>query len=245
MILPDVKKILLVDGKKSALEEEKRFLDGRGLMVLTAPSAEEALSVHEREKVDLIVADLDLPGMSGDKLCSMIRNNASLKNVSFIIICGGSKSEMERCTGCGANAYIAKPVDPALFVEKLSALADVPKRSAIRVLLKVSVKGKHKDHGFFCTSINVSTSGILLETDKVISKGDIINCSFFVPGSQIISADCEVKRLTQTAPEVYQYGARFLNLGADSEKAIDELVRRTTNQAGKGPVTAGSGRKRT
>ncbi len=222
-----MKKVLLVDGLESAVEEMTRILAGRDLMIFTAASAEEALTVHERERVDLIVAELDSPVMGGDKLCSLIRNDRSLNKVSFVIVCDGGKSDLERCAGCGANAYIARPIDPALFVEKLGGLINVPRRSAIRVLLKVSVKGVHKDQGFFlCTSINISTSGILLETDKAISRGDMITCSFFVPGSQMINADCEVTRVAQPAPGVYQYGARFIELPADSRKSIEAFVKR-------------------
>lgn len=221
-----MKKVLLVDRAEAAMDEKKRLLNGRGLKVFTARTAEEARTAHDKEKFDLIVADLDLPGMAADRLCALFRNDESLKNVSFIIVCRDSRVEIERCAGCGANAYITKPVDPAKFVEKLNGLLNIPRRSAMRVLLKVSVKGNHKDQAFFCTSVNISSSGVLLEADRVIFKGDMITCSFFVPRSQIVSADCEVMRVIKIAPDVYQYGARFVELPADAKTAIEDFVRR-------------------
>lgn len=230
-----MKKILLVGAPKSAIEEKKHILSNRGLMVFTTSSAKDALALHEKEKMDIIVADLDMPEMGGDKLCSLLRNDESLKQVSFIIVCRERKSDLEKCANCGANAYITEPVDPVLFLEKLSELMHVPKRSAMRVLLKVSVKGNFKDQGFFCTSVNISTSGILLQTDKVISKGAIINCSFFAPRSQMISADCEVTRVVEIAPKLYQYGAKFLRLPTHYRASIDDFVRRTAES---GPPAA-------
>ena len=223
-----MKKVLIADGLKSSIEETKRVLDGRGLSLFTVSSAEEALSLHKREKVDLIVADLDIRG-TGDKLCSLIRNDASLKSVSFIMVCRNTTPDLERCANCGANAYIAKPSDPVLLLEKVSALIDIPKRASMRVLLKVSVKGSFKDQGFFSTSVNISSSGILLQTDKVISKGDKITCSFFIPRSQIITADCEVTRAVQVDHDLHRYGAKFLNLAPDQSAAINEFVRRKTD----------------
>ncbi len=193
--------------------------------MLTAASTEEALSVHKKERVDLIVADLDIRG-TGDKLCSFIRNDDSLKNVSFIMACRNTAPDLERCAVCGANAYMAKPFDPVQLLEKVSSLIDIPKRASMRVLLKVSVKGNLKNQGFFSTSVNISSSGMLLQTDKVISKGDIITCSFFIPRSQIITADCEVTRMAPVGRDLYRYGAKFLNLDPEQSAAISEFVRR-------------------
>lgn len=221
-----MKRLLIVDGSESTVEEEKRILAGRGLEIFTAKSAEEALTVHQKEKVDLIIAGLDLRGMGGDELCSFIRNDDSIRKVSFIIVCKGRKAELERCTQCGANAYITKPFDPVIFLEKVSTLVDIPKRSAVRVLMKVTVKGNHGNIEFFCNSINISTSGILIETDKALSRGDIIACSFFVPGSQNITVDCEVVRIINMSPDARRYGVKFLNLSESHRLSIDEFVRR-------------------
>ncbi len=193
--------------------------------MLTAASTEEALSLHKKEGADLIVADLDIRG-TGDKLCSLIRNDDSLKKVSFIMVCRNTASDLKRCSACGANAYVARPFDPVLLLEKVSALIDISKRASMRVLLKVSVKGNFKDQGFFSNSVNISSSGILLQTNKVISKGDTITCSFFIPSSQIITADCEVTRVVQVGGDLYRYGAKFLDLDPEQSAAISEFVRR-------------------
>ncbi len=210
------------------IEQEKGILSDRGLHIFTALSGEEALTIHRTEKVDLIVTRLDMTGMCGDTLCSLIRSDDSLKRVSLLLICENRQSDLERCMRCGANTYITRPVDPAAFIEKVGSLVEVPKRSGIRVLVKVSVKGNVKNQSFFCTSVNISTSGILLEMDRIISRGDVVTCSFFIPGSDSIAVDCGIVRAVTVAPGLFHYGARFLNLRPEHESAIKAFIRKRT-----------------
>lgn len=221
-----MKKVLLVDNLKPFLEREASILSNRGLQVFTATSGEEAVVVHRNEKVNLIVASLDMPGMSGDALCSLIRADKEMKSVSVIIICENRKADLDRCARCGANSFITKPFDPSLFLDKVSRLMEIPKRSGVRVLIKVSVKGKLDSGSFFCTSVNISTAGILLEMNRTFSKGDLITCSFFIPGSKGITVDCEVMRATNISPEISHCGARFTGLSPGDASAIDAFVRK-------------------
>jgi CheY-like chemotaxis protein len=223
-----VKKILLVDNLRSFLEKEESILSSRGLKIFTAASGEEAVSIHRNEKVDLIVASLDMPGMGGDALCSLIRKDKEMRGVSVIIVCQNRKPDLDRCTHCGANSFITKPFDPSQFLDKISTLIEIPKRSGVRVLIKVSMKGKQQADSFFCTSVNISTSGILLETDRTLLKGDLITCSFFIPGSDSIAVECEVMRVDSISPEAFHCGVKFLGLSPDHKSAIEAFVRKQT-----------------
>ncbi|MCL4474609.1 MAG: response regulator [Nitrospirae bacterium] len=223
-----VKKVLIVESLKSLLEQEKNILSNRSLQIFTAASGEEALAIHKNEKVDLIVSRLDMPGTSGDSLCSLIRKDDTLKKVSFIMVCDNTKRDLERCQKCGANSYVTRPVDPEVFLEKVSQLIDILKRTGIRVLIKVSVKGDLGNQPFFCTSVNISASGILLEVDRAISRGAKITCSFFIPGSDSISVDGEIMRVVDIAPNTFHWGVKFLNLRKDHKTAIEAFVKKKT-----------------
>ncbi len=215
-----------MDNLRPFLEKEASILANRGLQLLTAASGEEAVSVHKSKKADLIVTALDMPGMRGDELCSLIRKDKELKNVSVIIICENKKTDIDRCARCGANTFITKPFDPSAFLDTVSRLIEIPKRSGVRVLIKVSVKGNLKSESFFCTSVNISTSGILLEMDRTLSKGELINCSFFVPGSENITVDCEVMRMVHASQGISQCGVKFLDLSRRDKSAIDAFVKK-------------------
>jgi len=219
-----MKKILIVSSLNPLIEKEKSILDRTDFKIFTATSGKDALNIHRTEKTDLIVADLDMTGLCGDKLCSIIRKDEAMKKVSIIIVCTNRESDLERCSTSGANSYITKPVDPAQLVEKVSQLLNIPERRSYRVLIKAEVKGKFMNVPFFCSSQDLSASGILLETDRPLARGDIISCSFFLPGSERISTGGEVVRVVRTAAKAFQYGVKFLDLHPDYKSAIEAFV---------------------
>lgn len=220
-----MKKILIVEDLNTFVEKEKSILNRADFRIFTAASGEEALAVHRMEKMDLIIADLDMPGMSGDALCSSIRKDAELKQVSLVIVCANRKSDIERSSNCKANAYVTKPIDPPRLLETVTRLLDIPERKSYRVILKVTIRSTAKSDSFFCSSRNISASGLLIETDRVLEKDDRITCSFFLPKSERIIADAQVMRVDQNPDATFLCGVRFIDLGPGPQSAIEEFVK--------------------
>ena len=79
--------------------------------VIEATDGVDALKKLSSEKVDLILADINMPVMDGLKLVSLVRSNAVYKDIPIIIITTeGAREDRERAMAIGANAYIAKPI---------------------------------------------------------------------------------------------------------------------------------------
>ncbi len=79
--------------------------------VIEATDGVDALKKLSSEKVDLILADINMPVMDGLKLVSLMKNNQSYKNIPVIIITTeGAREDKERAMAIGANAYLAKPI---------------------------------------------------------------------------------------------------------------------------------------
>jgi len=75
------------------------------------------------EKIDLILTDINMPGMDGLKLVSLVRQNASLRDIPIIIITTeGAEEDRERGLALGANAYIAKPIQSSHLIRTISEL---------------------------------------------------------------------------------------------------------------------------
>ncbi len=91
-----MKKVIIAKDVKGVLDEEKSFLSRSDLRIFTAASNEKALALHRSVKADLIVAKLNMPEMSGERLCSLIRDDEELRSVSLIIICSDADSDLER-----------------------------------------------------------------------------------------------------------------------------------------------------
>jgi CheY-like chemotaxis protein len=219
-----MKKIIIANSIRAFLERDKGILDRADFSIFTATSGREALRIHGEERANLIVADLDLPDMGGDTLCSLVRKESTIRNVSIILVCQDVPEELERVSTCGANAWVTKPVRPEQLIESVGQLLAVSLRRGYRVLLKAKVNGARENAPFFCTSHNISVSGILIETDKLLGPGDCITCSFFLPGSQQIVVDGEVVRLEEKPGGLHHYGVRFIDLAPTSREEIERFI---------------------
>jgi c-di-GMP-binding flagellar brake protein YcgR len=94
------------------------------------------------------------------------------------------------------------------------------------VLVKVRVETSYRSDEFFCTSRNLSNTGILLETEKSLARGDTINCSFFLPDVERIRTDCLIIRIERAKEGKYTYGAEFIELDEHQSKQISEFISR-------------------
>ena len=73
----------------------------------------EALRILPREKVDLIITDINMPDINGLELISFIRNNENYRGTPlFIISTEGSERDREKGMSLGADAYLVKPFAP-------------------------------------------------------------------------------------------------------------------------------------
>jgi two-component system chemotaxis response regulator CheY len=79
--------------------------------VIEATDGVDALKKLSSEKVDLILADINMPVMDGLKLVSLVRGNPVFKNIPIIIVTTeGAEEDKKRALAIGANAYLPKPI---------------------------------------------------------------------------------------------------------------------------------------
>lgn len=97
----------------------KRIPDTR---VIEATDGVDALKKLSAEKVDLILADINMPVMDGLKLVSLVRNNQSYKNIPVIIITTeGAREDKERALAIGANAFLPKPIQTQELIKLVTS----------------------------------------------------------------------------------------------------------------------------
>ncbi len=84
----------------------------------------------EREKPDLVLLDIMLPGQNGFDVCRKMKNHADLKNIPIIILTAKAE-EIDVILGLelGADDYIAKPFSPKILFSKIKALLRRSKES--------------------------------------------------------------------------------------------------------------------
>jgi response regulator RpfG family c-di-GMP phosphodiesterase len=218
-----IKKILIAHDIKSVIEKEESFFNRENIRILTSSSNEEALSIHKREMVNLIITHIDTPQMVGETLCSLIRNDNKLRRVSILMVCSNIKSHIERQSQCRANAFIREPINLPILFEKAHQLINIAQRESLRAPVAIKVHNKYKGKPFLCISENISASGMLFQTDRIIERGDNIICSFFLPNSLHIRTEAEIVRVVEKETEfdTYYYGIRFSTLNSNDKSAIE------------------------
>lgn len=105
-----MKTILLVDDEPDILKTLAETLGRSGYNIITKPDAEAALSVvREGTKIDLVITDLRMPGMSGSELTTILRQ--TLPAVPIIMLTGhGSVETYLKSMSSGVFEYVNKPV---------------------------------------------------------------------------------------------------------------------------------------
>lgn len=223
-----MKKVIIVEDIKALIEKEKSFFNRTGFKIYVASTNAEALALHKAEKADLIISKLDMPDMSGEMLCSLIRDNDELRNVSIIVVCSGTKSEIERCLQCKANAYISSPVNIRVLLQEAQKLLHIAPRISLRIPISVKLNGAKREKIFNGSIENMSTSGMLFESDFILFEGDIIKCSFSLPDAINVSAIAEIVRVVEKENEddTNRYGIKFTKLSTDTLSAIEKFIKK-------------------
>ena len=104
--------ILLIDDHIPLLRSMAFLLEVAGFDVVTATSGMEAIDALRQQTPDLIISDVNMPGMDGYELLQRIRSAANWQDIPFIF--ASAKYEMHDLLyglELGANDYIPKPFD--------------------------------------------------------------------------------------------------------------------------------------
>ncbi|WP_437878984.1 hybrid sensor histidine kinase/response regulator [Sorangium sp. So ce513] len=118
-------RVLVVDDQPDAREVAQRVLEECSARVTTAGSAAEALAALERERPDVLVSDLGMPGEDGFQLMRRVRALGAERGGSTPAVALSALARAEdraRALHVGYQAHVAKPLDPAELVGVVAAL---------------------------------------------------------------------------------------------------------------------------
>lgn len=114
------KKILVVDDEPDIVKLVRAYLEKAGFVVVTASNGPEALAVLRHEHPNLVILDLNLPGMDGLDVCRAMRRASDVP----IIMLTARIEETDRLIGLelGADDYVVKPFSPREIVARTRAV---------------------------------------------------------------------------------------------------------------------------
>jgi DNA-binding response OmpR family regulator len=112
--------ILVVDDEPKIVRLARDYLEKNAYWVITAGDGQTALSMARREKPDLIILDLMLPGLDGWEVCRALRRETEIP----IIMLTARSEESDQIVGLelGADDYINKPFSPKALVARVRAV---------------------------------------------------------------------------------------------------------------------------
>jgi signal transduction histidine kinase len=115
-------RLLVVDDDEDNRQLLRRMLERHGYVVHLAASGAACLEELERERFDLVLLDVMMPGLSGFEVLGRIQENPELRSVPVVVVSAlGESSAAIRCLRMGAEDYLPKPFDPVLLRARIGA----------------------------------------------------------------------------------------------------------------------------
>ena len=142
-------KVLVIDDEKELRDVVSGYLEHEGFKAIKAGDGITAVKLFHDERPDLVILDLMLPDIPGEKVCSVIRQSYGTP----IIMLTSKSSEQDRINGLdlGADDYIVKPFSPKELMMR------------VKVILRRSGINKHSVK-------NIDGNGIIIDEEAYVVK---------------------------------------------------------------------------
>lgn len=113
--------VLLIEDQPKLARNIKQFLEMEHYAVTVAHDGREGFEKAMTQEVDLLILDINLPGMDGYVICSMLRENK--KNMPILMLTARAKQqEIVHGLNIGADDYLTKPFDLDVLLARVRAL---------------------------------------------------------------------------------------------------------------------------
>ena len=115
-------KVLVVEDNPANMTLSTFLLESAGHSVLKATDAETGVALARAEHPDLILMDIQLPGMDGLCATALLKGDAATKNIPVVALTAlAMKGDEERIRAAGCDGYIAKPLSYKDFLATISS----------------------------------------------------------------------------------------------------------------------------
>ncbi|BAY98944.1 two-component hybrid sensor and regulator [Tolypothrix tenuis PCC 7101] len=103
--------VLLAEDNEANVLSISYYLAAKGFRLLVAGNGEEAIAIAKTQHPDIILMDIQMPGVDGLEAIARIRQDSQLFHIPIIALTAlAMPGDRERCLAAGANNYLAKPV---------------------------------------------------------------------------------------------------------------------------------------
>ena len=114
------KRILVIEDQEDNRQIVRDLVTASGYELIEATTGEEGLEVAARERPDLILMDIQLPGIDGYEVTRRIKANPKLSKIPIIAVTSYALSgDDKKAFAAGCDGYVTKPYSPRLLLAKI------------------------------------------------------------------------------------------------------------------------------
>src|SRR5215831_4621625 len=114
------RRILVVEDNEENRNIMRDLLDSAGYEMIEALTGEDGVTLAERERPDLILMDIQLPGLDGYEATRRIKANPALRPIPIIAVTSYALSgDDQKALAAGCDAYVTKPFSPRALLGKI------------------------------------------------------------------------------------------------------------------------------
>lgn len=116
-------RVLIAEDSPTQAQELSLVLEAEGYEVVHALDGETALEIYDSEVFDLVLSDVQMPGMSGHELCRAIKHGEGRRPAPVILLTRLSEAtDIVRGLECGADNFLTKPYDASHLTARIAAI---------------------------------------------------------------------------------------------------------------------------
>jgi two-component system cell cycle response regulator DivK len=114
------KRILVIEDQEDNRQIVRDLLSANGYELIDAITGEEGVAFAKRDRPDLILMDIQLPGIDGYEATRRIKADAELSKIPIIVVTSYALSgDDQKAFAAGCDGYVTKPFSPRLLLAKI------------------------------------------------------------------------------------------------------------------------------
>ena len=123
--MTDLPRVLVVDDTPANIRLLDAVLRPRGFDIVTAASGQEALDAIAMQPPDVVLLDVQMPGMNGYEVCRRVREDPELGALPIIMVTASLSEERTLALEAGADDFVVRPFDQAELIARVRSLVRI------------------------------------------------------------------------------------------------------------------------